>query len=58
MPCTRSALTARLTMEAYNSSIGEFAYERAMFHNVCPDGEAFVRRGLSFLQGQVQKRWK
>ena len=45
-----------LTMEAYNSSIGEFAYERAMFHNVCPDGEAFVRRGLSFLQGQVQAR--
>ena len=47
-----------LTMEAYNSSIGEFAYERAMFHNVCPDGEAFVQRGLSFLQRQGQKRWQ
>ena len=47
-----------LTMEAYNSSIGDFAFERAMFHNVCPDGEAFVRRGLDFLRGQVDARWK
>lgn len=37
-------------MEAYNSSIGDFAYERGMFHDVCPDGEAFVREGLAFLK--------
>ena len=50
-----------LTMEAYNSSIGDiagdFAYERAMFHNVCPDADAFVRRGLAFLQDHVARRW-
>jgi D-psicose/D-tagatose/L-ribulose 3-epimerase len=46
-----------LTMEAYNSSSGEFAYQRSMFHNVCADGEAFVRQGLGFLQGHVARRW-
>lgn len=46
-----------LTMEAYNSSIGDFAYERGMFHNVCPDPDAFVRRGLTFLQEHVARRW-
>jgi D-psicose/D-tagatose/L-ribulose 3-epimerase len=46
-----------MVMESYNSSIGEFAYERGMFHNVCPDGEAFVRRGLDFLKGHVARRW-
>jgi hypothetical protein len=37
-------------METYNSSIGDFAYRRGMFHNVCPDGYAFVREGLAFLK--------
>ena len=37
-------------METYNSSIGDFAYRRAMFHNICPDGVAFVRAGLEFLK--------
>lgn len=46
-----------LTLEAYNSSIGDFAYERGMFHNVCPDSDAFVRRGLAFLQEHVARRW-
>ena len=50
-----------LVMEAYNSSIGaepgDFAYSRGMFHNVCPDGAAFVRTGLEFLRGQVAHRW-
>lgn len=36
--------------EGYNSSIGDFAFERGMFHNVCPDGNAFVRKGLAFLR--------
>jgi D-psicose/D-tagatose/L-ribulose 3-epimerase len=48
--------TGPLTMEAYNSARGDFAYERAMFHNVCPDGTAFVRQGLAFLQGHVHRR--
>lgn len=41
-------------METYNSSLGEpagsWAHTRAMFHNPCPDGAAFVRQGLAFLQ--------
>jgi D-psicose/D-tagatose/L-ribulose 3-epimerase len=37
-------------MEAYNSGTGDFAVRRGMFHDVCPDGEAFVRSGLEFLR--------
>lgn len=37
-------------LESYNSSIGDFAFRRGMFHNVCPDGEAFVREGLTFVK--------
>jgi D-psicose/D-tagatose/L-ribulose 3-epimerase len=44
-------------LEGYNSSIGDFAYERGMFHDVCPDGSEFVRRGISFLKSmEVQTR--
>lgn len=39
-----------LIMEAYNSSIPGFAYQRGMFHNVCPDAGEFVRQGLAFLR--------
>jgi D-psicose/D-tagatose/L-ribulose 3-epimerase len=35
--------------ESYNSSLNDFACQRGMFHQVCPDGDAFVRQGLSFL---------
>ncbi len=38
-------------METYNSSLGNFAFERGMFHDPCPDGAAFVRQGLEFLRG-------
>ena len=37
-------------LEAYNSSIDDFAYQRGMFHNVCPDGRTFVRDGLAFVR--------
>jgi D-psicose/D-tagatose/L-ribulose 3-epimerase len=37
-------------METYNSSVGDLAYERAMFHNVCPDAGDFIRQGLAFLK--------
>jgi D-psicose/D-tagatose/L-ribulose 3-epimerase len=37
-------------MEGYNSSLGDFAERRGMFHNVCPDGDEFVRAGLRFLR--------
>jgi D-psicose/D-tagatose/L-ribulose 3-epimerase len=39
-----------VALEGYNSSLGDFAFERAMFHNLCPDGPAFVRKGLAFLK--------
>jgi D-psicose/D-tagatose/L-ribulose 3-epimerase len=42
-------------METYNSTIDDFAYSRGMFHDVCPDGEAFVRQGLSFLRTMQQQ---
>lgn len=45
-----------LTLEAYNSSIDDFAIRRGMFHNVCPDGAAFVRQGSAFLRAGMQSR--
>ena len=39
-----------VAMEAYNSSIPGFAWQRGMFHNVCPDARSFVRQGLQFLK--------
>jgi len=37
-------------MEAYNSSIADFAFERGMFHDGCPDPHEFIRKGLEFLK--------
>lgn len=37
-------------LETYNSSLGDFAFERGMFHGVCPDGRAFIRDGVAFLR--------
>jgi len=37
-------------LEGYNSGLGDFAYRRGMFHNVCPDGVAFVQQGIGFLR--------
>jgi D-psicose/D-tagatose/L-ribulose 3-epimerase len=37
-------------LEAYNSSLGDFAFRRGMFHDVCPHGEAFARQGLAFMR--------
>ena len=48
------AFEGYVLLETYNSSIGDppgtFAYQRGMFHNPCPDGEAFVRQGIAFLK--------
>ncbi|MEK6248431.1 MAG: sugar phosphate isomerase/epimerase [Planctomycetales bacterium] len=38
-------------LEAYNSSIGDFAFHRGMFHNVCPEAKPFIRQGFEFLRG-------
>jgi D-psicose/D-tagatose/L-ribulose 3-epimerase len=40
----------RVLFETYNSSSGDFAYRRGLFHNVCPDAAAFVQRGLAFMR--------
>ena len=37
-------------LEAYNSSLGDFAFERGMFHDVCPDPDRFVSEGFQFLR--------
>ena len=52
---TRSALRrliddGHVILETYNSSLGDFAFERGMFHDVCPDGDAFVTSGLAFVK--------
>jgi D-psicose/D-tagatose/L-ribulose 3-epimerase len=39
-----------VALEGYNSSLGDFAYQRGMFHDVCPDGVEFVREGIGFLK--------
>jgi D-psicose/D-tagatose/L-ribulose 3-epimerase len=43
-----------MVLESYNSSLDDFAYRRGMFHDVCPDGPAFVTRGLAFLKASWQ----
>lgn len=43
------AFDGYVLMESYNSGLGDFAYRRGMFHNVCPNGAEFVRAGLKFL---------
>jgi hypothetical protein len=50
-----------MVFETYNSTVGNppgsFAYERGMFHNLCPDGVAFVKQGLQFLKN-MESRYK
>lgn len=36
--------------EAYNTGLGDFGWRRGMFQDVCPDGDAFVRRALAFVR--------
>ena len=37
-------------LETYNSSLGDFAFERGIFQDLCPDGRAFVEKGTAFLR--------
>jgi len=50
-------------LETYNSSLGDFAFERGIFQDLCPDGRAFVEKGMAFLRamearffGPISKR--
>ena len=42
--------------ESYNSrrADGEFAFSRGMFHDVCPDGDAYVRTAKAFLESRFE----
>lgn len=44
--------------ESYNSTVGDpvgaFAQRRGMLHDVCPDGDAFVLQGLSFMRSLLR----
>ncbi len=42
-------------LETYNSGLGDFAFERGMFHNVCPDGRAFIEQGTAFLRSMTTR---
>lgn len=44
-----------IMLETYNSSLGDFAYRRGLFQDVCPDAEAFVRQGLDFVRRQLAR---
>jgi D-psicose/D-tagatose/L-ribulose 3-epimerase len=37
-------------LETYNTSLGDFAFERGIFQDLCPDGRAFVEKGVAFLR--------
>lgn len=38
-------------MESYTSGPERLAERRGLFSDICPDGDAFARRGLAFLKG-------
>jgi D-psicose/D-tagatose/L-ribulose 3-epimerase len=46
------AFCGYLILETYNTSLGDFAFRRGIFQDLCPDGRAFVRQGLAFLRSQ------
>lgn len=36
--------------ECYNTALGDFGLRRGVFHDLCPDGDAFVSQGLATLR--------
>lgn len=42
-----------LILETYNTSLGDFAVRRGIFHDLCPDGAAFTRAGFAFIRAQL-----
>lgn len=41
-------------LESYNTRLGDFAFHRGLFQDLCPDGDGFVRQGLAFLRRQME----
>lgn len=44
------AFDGYIMLETYNSATPELAFQRGMFHNVCPEARAFARQGFAFLK--------
>ena len=42
-------------LEGYNTGLGDFGFERGIFQDLCPDGRAFVERGVAFLKGMERR---
>ncbi len=49
------AFEGYIMLETYNSSLGDFACQRGMFHNVCPDAHAFIREGFAFVRHRMER---
>ena len=47
-----------VVLETYNSSIGNFAFERGMFHDPCPDYRDFICSGTDFLRNCLTNNYK
>ena len=52
----RAGWSGYLGFESYNSTWrnGDFAFERGMFHNVCPNAEEFISKSKSFLEDRFR----
>lgn len=43
-----------IVFESYNTGIGDLAARRGLPKDLCPDGAAFLRRGMDYLRGQAR----
>jgi D-psicose/D-tagatose/L-ribulose 3-epimerase len=48
-----AGLPPYVILEGYNTALGDFAFRRGVFRDLCPDGDAFVRQGVEFLRGRI-----
>ncbi len=50
------AFDGYVLFESYNSRIGDWAFQRGMFHDPCPDGETFVKKALAFVRAGLEDK--
>jgi D-psicose/D-tagatose/L-ribulose 3-epimerase len=43
-----------IMLETYNSSLNDFAFQRGIFLDVCPDAESFIREGFDFVRRHLR----
>lgn len=55
MTAVRETPAELIEFESYNTSLGDFGFERGMFQNQCPDGDAFVRQSLEYVRPLVER---